>query len=116
MPGSHRWQVQSNCSYSLLAPSHAPEKRTSSVEGRLTLGKFWLALEFRWMDEKENGKSAAAASDGASRATSGPLEIAGQGAATALSAGLVIVLGAAAGGILSFLGYKLHYHFTKRKS
>ena len=72
------------------------------------------------MDEKEKDKTeaAAAASDDADagRATGGALDIAAQGAATSLSAGLVIGLGAAAGGILSFLGYKLYYHLTKPKS
>jgi hypothetical protein len=70
------------------------------------------------MDEKDKTEVAAAASDDADagRAAAGPIEVATQGAATALSAGLVIVLGAAAGGILSFLGYKLYYHLTKPKS
>ena len=75
------------------------------------------------MDEKNKDKieAAAAASDGAGvgdagRATGGALDIAAQGAATALSAGLVILLGAVAGGILSFLGYKLYCHLTKPKS
>jgi len=73
------------------------------------------------MDETDKIEGAAAASVGAGLgdaggATGGALEIAAQGAATALSAGLVIVLGAAAGGILSFLGYKLYYHLTRPKS
>lgn len=77
----------------------------------MTLARFRLALKSKQMDEKEKIEGSAAASDGA-----GALGIAAQGAATALSAGLVIVLGAAAGGILSFLGYKLYYHLTKPKS
>jgi hypothetical protein len=72
------------------------------------------------MAEKEKDKTevAVAASDDADagNAAPGALGIAAQGAATALSAGLVIVLGAAAGGILSFLGYRLYYHLRKPKS
>jgi hypothetical protein len=72
--------------------------------------------------EKEKIKSAAAASvgvgvGGAGGATAGILELAAQGASvTALSAGLVIGAGAVAGGVLSFLGYKLYHRLTKPKS
>jgi hypothetical protein len=70
------------------------------------------------MGEKDNIEVTAAASDDsdAGAAAPGAMDIAAQGAASALSAGLVIVLGAAAGGLLSFLGYKLYYHLTKPKS
>ena len=73
----------------------------------------------------ENGsetiKSAAAASvgagvGGAGGATAGVLELAAQGGVTALSAGAVIAVGAVAGGVLSFLGFKLYRHLTKPKS
>ena len=62
---------------------------------------------------KETIKSAAAASvgagvGGAGGATAGVLELlAAQGTVSALSAGVVIGAGAVAGGVLSFLGYKL---------
>jgi len=73
----------------------------------------------------ENGsekiKSAAAASvgagvGGAGGATAGVLELAAQGGVTALSAGVAIGVGAIAGGVLSFLGFKLYRHLTKPKS
>jgi uncharacterized membrane protein YebE (DUF533 family) len=73
----------------------------------------------------ENGsetiKSAAAASvgagvGGAGGATAGVLELAAQGGVTALSASAVIGVGAVAGGVLGFLGYKLYRHLTKPKS
>ena len=71
--------------------------------------------------DKEKIKSAAAASlgagvGGAGGATAGVLELAAQGSVTALSAGVVIGVGAVAGGVLSFLGYKLYHRLTKRKS
>ena len=69
----------------------------------------------------ETIKSAAAASvgagvGGASGATAGVLELAAQGSVTALSAGVVIGVGALAGGVLSLLGFKLYRHLTKPKS
>ena len=73
----------------------------------------------------ENGsetiKSAAAASvgagvGGAGGATAGVLELAAQGGVTALSASAVIAAGAIAGGLLSFLGFKLYRQLTKPKS
>jgi hypothetical protein len=71
-------------------------------------------------EDKDKTEVKATASDGAGvggagRATGGALDIAAQGAASAISAGLVIALGAAAGGIVSYLGYKLYYHLTKPK-
>jgi uncharacterized protein YdgA (DUF945 family) len=44
------------------------------------------------------------------------LELAAQGAATGLSAGLVIGAGAIAGGLTFFLGYKAYRHLTRPKS
>ena len=44
------------------------------------------------------------------------LELAAQGAATGLSAGIVIGAGAIAGGLAFFLGYKAFRHLTKPKS
>ncbi len=72
-------------------------------------------------DGKERIKSAAAASvgagvGGAGGATAGVLELAAQGSVTALSAGVVIGVGAIAGGALSLLVYKLYRHLTKPKS
>jgi hypothetical protein len=72
-------------------------------------------------DGKEKIKSAAAASlgagvGGAGGATAGVLELAAQGSVTALSAGVVIGAGAVAGGVLTFLGYKLFRHLTKPKN
>jgi hypothetical protein len=69
----------------------------------------------------EKIKSAAAASvgagvGGAGGATAGVLELAAQGSVTALSASLVIGVGAIAGGVLTFLGFKLYRHLTKPKS
>jgi len=73
----------------------------------------------------ENGnetiKSAAAVSvgagvGGAGGATAGVLELAAQGGVTALSAGAVIAAGAVAGGVLSFLGFRLYRHLTRPKS
>ena len=68
----------------------------------------------------ETTKSAAAVSvgagvGGAGGATAGVLELAAQGGVTALSAGLVIGVGAVAGGALGYLGYKLFRHLTKPK-
>lgn len=73
------------------------------------------------MDEesKENIKAAAAAGVGAGvgtagAATAGVLELAAvQGTVTGLSAGVVIGAGAIAGGILTFLGYKVYRHLRK---
>jgi len=72
-------------------------------------------------DGKQRIKSAAAASvgagvGGAGGATAGVLELAAQGSVTALSAGVVIGVGAIAGGVVSLLGYKLYRHLTKPKS
>ena len=69
-------------------------------------------------DEKDKAKAVAVAGVGASvggagGATVGVLELAAQGAATALSASLVIGLGALAGGALA---YGLFRTFQKRKS
>jgi uncharacterized membrane protein YebE (DUF533 family) len=68
----------------------------------------------------ERIKSAAAASvgagvGGAGGATAGVLELASLGSVNALSAGLVIGVGAVAGGVLSLLGFKLYRHLTKPK-
>jgi hypothetical protein len=72
-------------------------------------------------DRKEKIKSAAAASvgagvGGAGGATAGVLELAAQGSVTALSAGIVIGVGAVAGGALTFLGYKLYHRLRRPKS
>ncbi len=69
-------------------------------------------------DEKEKAKAVAVASvgagvGGAGGATVGVLELAAQGAATTLSASLVIGLGAVAGGAMAFGVYWL---FRKRKA
>ena len=54
---------------------------------------------------------------GAGGATVGVLElIASQGTVTAVSAGIVIGLGAAVGAATLFLGYKAYRHFKKSKS
>ena len=68
--------------------------------------------------EKETAKAAAVVGAGASvggagGATVGVLELAAQGAATAVSAGVVIGLGAVAGGALAYGLYRL---FKKPKS
>jgi hypothetical protein len=72
-------------------------------------------------EEKERIKAAAATSVGAGvggvgGATAGVLELAAQGTVTGLSAGVVIGVGALAGGVLSLLGYKLYRHLKKPKS
>ncbi|MBV9503800.1 MAG: hypothetical protein JO323_02220 [Acidobacteriia bacterium] len=69
---------------------------------------------------KERIKAAAAASlgagvGGAGGATAGVLELAAQGAATELSAGLVIGLGTIAGGLVSFCGYKVYRYLRSKK-
>ena len=71
--------------------------------------------------EQEKVEAAAVASvgagvSGAGGATVGVLEIAAQGAATGLSAGIVIGAGALAGGLAFFLGYKAYRHLKKHKS
>jgi hypothetical protein len=71
--------------------------------------------------DKEKVEAAAVAGvgagvGGAGGATVGVLELAAQGAATALSATLVIGAGALAGGIAFFLGYKAYRHLRKPKS
>ena len=78
------------------------------------------ALRFRVMDEGDKDKIEAVAAagvgagvGGAGGATVGVLELASQGAATALSASLVIGLGAAAGGVIA---YGIYRFFKKRKS
>ncbi len=75
------------------------------------------------MDEsnKETIKAVSAASvgagvGGAGGATAGVLELAAHGAATGLSASIVIGMGAAAGALISFLGYKAWRHLKKTKS
>ncbi len=75
------------------------------------------------MDEsdKETIKAVSAASvgagvGGASGATAGVLELAAHGAATAISASLVIGVGAAAGALLSFFGYKAYRRLKQSKS
>ncbi|MBV9505112.1 MAG: hypothetical protein JO323_08930 [Acidobacteriia bacterium] len=70
---------------------------------------------------KERIKAAAAASlgagvGGAGGATAGVLELAAQGAATELSAGLVIGLGTIAGGLVSFCGYKAYRYLRSKNS
>ena len=72
------------------------------------------------MDEEKKDKIEAAAAvsvgagvGGAGGATVGVLELASQGAATALLASLVIGLGAAAGGAIAYGVYRF---FKKRKS
>jgi hypothetical protein len=72
-------------------------------------------------DHKDQIKAAAAASvgagvGGAGGATAGVLELVAQGSVTALSAGVVIGVGALAGGALSFLGYRIYRHLKKSKS
>jgi len=69
---------------------------------------------------KEKIKAAAAASvgagvGGAGGATAGVLELAAHGAETAISSGVVIGLGAAAGAILSFLGYRFYRRLRESK-
>jgi len=71
--------------------------------------------------DKEKIKAAAAASvgagvGGAGGATAGVLELASQGTLTGLSANLVIGVGAVAGGLISFFGYKLYRHWKDKKS
>ena len=80
------------------------------------------ALKFGLMGEdgKEKIKAAAAASvgagvGGAGGATAGVLELAAHGAETALSSGVVIGLGAAAGALLSFFGYRLYRQLRDTK-
>ena len=75
------------------------------------------------MDEsdKEKIKAAAAASvgagvGGAGGATAGVLELAAQGNLTGLSANVVVGVGAVAGALLSFFGYKLYRHLKDKKS
>ena len=70
---------------------------------------------------KEKIKEVAAASvgagvGGAGGATVGVLELAAQGSVTALSASVIIGVGAVAGGVLSLLAYKLYRHLKKPKS
>ena len=74
------------------------------------------------MDEqdKENLKAATAATvgagvGGAGGATAGVLELAAQGAVTTLSASVVIGVGAAAGALLSFFGYRMYRKMKQRK-
>jgi hypothetical protein len=72
-------------------------------------------------EDKEKVEAAAVAGvgagvGGAGGATVGVLELAAQGAATALSAGLVIGVGALAGGIAFFLGYKAFRQMKKPKA
>jgi hypothetical protein len=72
--------------------------------------------------EKEKVETAAvtgvgAAAGGAGGATVGVLELAAtQGTVTGLSAGVVIGLGAVAGAMTFFFGYKAYRHLTKPKS
>jgi hypothetical protein len=71
--------------------------------------------------EKEKVEQAAVASvgagvGGAGGATVGVLELAAtQGTVTGLTAGVAIGLGAAAGAVTFFLGYKLFRYLTKPK-
>jgi hypothetical protein len=70
--------------------------------------------------DKERVEAAAVTSvgagvGGAGGATVGVLELAAQGAATGLSAGLVIGAGALVGGLAFFFGYKAFRHITKPK-
>ena len=74
------------------------------------------------MDEtnKEKIKAVSAVSvgagvGGAGGATAGVLELAAHGAATGLSASIVIGVGAAAGAVLSFLGYKAYRRFKRSR-
>lgn len=61
--------------------------------------------------------SVGAAAGGAGGATVGVLELAAtQGTVTGLSAGIVIGLGAVAGAMAFFFGYKAFRHLTKPKS
>ena len=69
--------------------------------------------------EKEKIKAVAAASvgagvGGAGGATAGVLELASQGVLTEVSASAVIGVGAAAGALLAFFGYKLYRHLKDR--
>ena len=71
--------------------------------------------------DKEKVEAAAVAGvgagvGGAGGATVGIIELAAQGAATGLSASLVIGAGALAGGLAFFFGYKAFRHLTKPKS
>ena len=77
------------------------------------------ALNFWLMDEQNKDKIEAAAAvsvgagvGGAGGATVGVLELAAQGAATALSASMVIGVGAVAGGAIAYGVYRF---FKKRK-
>jgi hypothetical protein len=72
----------------------------------------------------ENGKEVAKAAavagggavvGGAGGASVGVLELAAQGAATGLTAGVVIGVGAAAGAVLFLLGYKAYLNYRKPK-
>lgn len=72
--------------------------------------------------DKERVEKAAVTSVGAGvgtagGATVGVLELAAtQGTVTALSAGVVIGVGAVAGGLMFFLGYKAYRHLRKSKT
>jgi hypothetical protein len=82
-----------------------------------------LPKEAANMTEAGKQKAEAAAVTGvgagvgtAGGATVGVLELAAQGTATALSAGVVIGAGAVAGAVTFFLGYKLFRRLTKPRT
>jgi hypothetical protein len=71
--------------------------------------------------DKERVEAAAVTSvgagvGGAGGATVGVLELAAQGAATGLSAGIMIGAGAVVGGLAFFFGYKAFRHLRKPRA